>query len=76
VTTDIEARALAIVGVNDIELLQERILQELCEHCGAQSGALWVAGERSGLRLRAWRGLVDRSALPDVVDPALVQGTP
>lgn len=75
-TTDIEARALAIVGVNDIELLQERILQELCEHCGAQSGALWVAGERSGLRLRAWRGLIDRSALPDVVDPALVQGTP
>jgi diguanylate cyclase (GGDEF)-like protein len=76
VTVDIEARALAIVGVNDIELLQERILQELCEHCGAQSGALWVAGERSGLRLRAWRGLIDRTALPDVVDPALVQASP
>jgi diguanylate cyclase (GGDEF)-like protein len=75
-TASIEDRALAIVGLNDIELLQERILQELCEHCGAQSGALWVAGERSGLRLRAWRGLVDRSALPEIVDPTLVQANP
>ncbi|MBM4780487.1 MAG: diguanylate cyclase, partial [Archangiaceae bacterium] len=72
----IEDRALAIVGLNDIEMLQERILQELCEHCGAQSGALWVAGERSGLRLRAWRGLIDRTALPDIVDPTLVQANP
>ncbi|MER2564758.1 MAG: diguanylate cyclase [Myxococcaceae bacterium] len=75
-TVAIEDRSLAIVGLNDIEMLQERILQELCEHCGAQSGALWVAGERSGLRLRAWRGLIDRSALPDVVDPTLVQANP
>lgn len=74
--TAIEDRALAIVGVNDLEALQERILQELCEHCGAQSGALWVAGERSGLRLRAWRGLVDRTSLPELVDPSLVQATP
>jgi len=74
--TGIEGRALAIVGVNDIELVQERILQELCEHCGAQSGALWVAGERVGLRLRAWRGLVDRTALPESVDPSLVQSSP
>jgi len=74
--TGIEDRALAIVGVNDIELVQERILQELCEHCGAQSGSLWVAGERTGLRLRAWRGLVDRTALPELVDPSLVQSGP
>jgi diguanylate cyclase (GGDEF)-like protein len=74
--TAIEDRALSVVAVNDIEMVQERILQELCEHCGAQSGALWVAGERAGLRLRAWRGLVDRSTLPETVDPALVQGQP
>lgn len=72
----LEERALAIVGVHDIEQAQERVLQDLCEHCGAQSGALWVVGERSGLRLRAWRGLVDRSALPEIVDPALVQAHP
>lgn len=72
----IDDRALSVVGVTDIELVQERVLQELCEHCGAQSGALWVAGERAGLRLRAWRGLVDRAGLPDVVDPSLVQAHP
>lgn len=68
-----EQRCLALVGLNDIEALQERILHEFCELCGAQSGALWVAGERAGLRLRAWRGLVDRSTLPETVDPSLVQ---
>jgi two-component system, cell cycle response regulator len=72
----IEDRALAVVGVNDIELVQERILQELCEHCGAQSGSLWVAGDRGGLRLRAWRGLVDRAGLPDLMDPSLVHPSP
>jgi two-component system cell cycle response regulator len=76
VTADVDARALSVVGITDIEVLQERILQELCEHCGAQSGALWVAGERGGLRLRAWRGLVARHALPELVDPAIVQANP
>ena len=68
-----EQRCLNLVGLNDIEALQERILHELCELSGAQSGALWVAGERAGLRLRAWRGLVDRQSLPETVDPSLVQ---
>ena len=70
-----EQRCLNLVGINDIEALQERVLHELCEVCGAQSGALWVAGERSGLRLRAWRGLVDRATLPEMVDPSLVQSS-
>lgn len=72
----LEQRCLALVGLADIEALQERILTELCEVCGAQSGALWVAGERVGIRLRAWRGLMDRASLPELVDPALVQATP
>ncbi len=74
--TSIDDRALAIIGVTDIEVLQERLLQEVAAHCGAQSGALWVATERAGLRLRAWSGLVERSSLPESVDPTLVQGAP
>ncbi|MBL9037955.1 MAG: diguanylate cyclase [Archangium sp.] len=69
----LEQRCLAVVGVTDIEHLQERVLHELAEVCSAQSAALWVAGERTGLRLRAWRGLVDRAKLPDSVDAWLVQ---
>jgi diguanylate cyclase (GGDEF)-like protein len=44
--------------------------------CGAQGGALWVASERTGLRLRAWKGLVDKKALPDSVEPSLVHAAP
>jgi len=73
---NVEARSLAIVSVQEIDALQERVLEELCEVTGAQSGALWVATERTGLRLRAWKGLVDRKVLPDTVDPALVQSSP
>lgn len=69
----LEQRCLALIALTDIEALQERALTELGALCGAQSGALWVAGERLGMRLRAWRGLLDRSALPELVDPALVQ---
>jgi two-component system, cell cycle response regulator len=69
----LEQRCLSIVGLTEIEALQERILSELAAICAAQSGALWVAGERVGMRLRAWRGMVDRASLPDVVDPSLVQ---
>jgi diguanylate cyclase (GGDEF)-like protein len=72
--TGIETRSLNVVALLDIEHLQERILQELCEHCGAQSGALWVSGARGGLRLRAHRGLFERTSLPELIDPGLVQG--
>jgi diguanylate cyclase (GGDEF)-like protein len=74
--TPLERRCLALVSTPEVEQLQERVLLELADLCGAQSGALWVAGERAGLRLRAWRGLVDRRAIPERVDPTLVQGKP
>lgn len=72
----LEQRCLHLVAISEIEALQEKILVELCDFCGAQSAALWVSGERVGLRLRAWRGLIDRGVLPELVDPSLVQGQP
>ncbi len=72
----LEQRSLALVALTDIEALQEKILDEFGELCGAQASALWVAGERGGLRLRAWRGLVDRSALPERIEAPLVQPEP
>jgi diguanylate cyclase (GGDEF)-like protein len=66
-------RCLAIVAVTEIESLQDKILSEFASLCSAQSGALWVSGERVGMRLRAWKGMIDRQALPDLVDPSLVQ---
>jgi diguanylate cyclase (GGDEF)-like protein len=73
VAVTFEERCLALAAITEIEVLQERILTEVGEWCGAQSGALWVAGERVGLRLRAWRGVVDKNVLPELVDPRLVQ---
>jgi diguanylate cyclase (GGDEF)-like protein len=72
----LERRCLTLVAAPDLEQLQERVLHELKDLCGAQSGALWVLSERSGLRLRAWHGLVDRTAVPERVDPTLVQSRP
>lgn len=71
----LEERSLALIGVVDIEELQERVLSELAALCGAQSAALWVAAGPAGLRLRGWRGLVDRATLPEVLEPSLVQAT-
>ena len=71
--TTLDQRCLSIVGVTEIEALQEQILSEFSALCAAQSGALWVSGERVGMRLRAWRGMLDRAALPELVDPSLVQ---
>lgn len=72
----VEERCLAIAGLSELEPLQERVLEELCDLAGAQSGALWVAGERGPLRLRAFKGLVERRALPETIDGALVQLLP
>lgn len=69
----LDQRCLDIVGFTEIEVLQEHILSEFSSLCAAQSGALWVSGERVGMRLRAWRGMLDRAALPELVDPSLVQ---
>src|SRR3954468_13305277 len=74
--TPLERRCLALVSTPEVDQLQERVLHELADLCGAQSGALWVAGERAGLRLRAWHGLVDRKAMPERVDGTLVQNKP
>jgi diguanylate cyclase (GGDEF)-like protein len=68
-----ENQCLELVGTIDVEVLQEKVLEELCQLCGAQSGVLWVEGDRVGLRLRAWKGLVDRAMLPEVIDPSMVQ---
>ncbi len=72
----LEQRCLILASTTELEALQERILHEFSDLCAAQSGALWVSGERAGLRLRAFRGLVDRRQLPETVDPALVQYLP
>lgn len=69
----LDERCLAIVGVSEIESLQERVLSEFCALFAAQSGALWVSGERVGMRLRAWRGLLERTALPELFDPNQVK---
>ncbi len=61
-------QSLAILGTLDLELLQDQLLQVLASMTDAQGGALWVADERGQLTLRAYRGLVDRSALPVRLD--------
>lgn len=71
--TPLDQRCLSIVALTEIETLQEHILSEFSSLCAAQSGALWVSGERVGMRLRAFRGMLDRAALPELVDPSLVQ---
>jgi two-component system cell cycle response regulator len=72
----LEQRCLSLASLSDLEAVQERILHEFADLCGAQSGALWVSGERTGLRLRAFRGLIERRGLPETVDPSLVQMLP
>ncbi len=62
-------RALRLVAALDGEALQEALLRELAELADAQGAALWVAGDDGRLALRAWRGLVDRAALPARLDP-------
>jgi two-component system, cell cycle response regulator len=66
-------RALELLGHADIEALQEKCLKTFAQFSGAQSAALWISGERVGLRLRAWQGFIDRGQIPELVDPAIVQ---
>lgn len=61
-------RCLELLSNLDLERLQEQALADLCAVCDAQSGALWVADERGELLLKAYRGLVNRAALPARVD--------
>jgi len=62
-------QSLSILGTLDLEVLQDQLLEVLASATDAQGGALWVADERGQLLLRAYRGLVDRSALPVQLDP-------
>ena len=72
----LERRCLRLVSITELEVLQERILQELVEVTRAQSGALWVANEKGLLRLRVFRGLFDRQSLPASMDGSLIARTP
>jgi two-component system, cell cycle response regulator len=65
--------ALELLELIDIEALQEKLLQVFGTATQSQSAALWISGERVGMRLRAWRGFVDKSKVPEVIDPSLVQ---
>jgi diguanylate cyclase (GGDEF)-like protein len=62
--------ALALLSEADGERLGERVLAALSRATDAQGAALWVADGSGALRLRAWRGAVDREALPAALDPA------
>ncbi len=65
---EIHRRCLELLSNPDLETLQERVLADLAGICDAQSAALWIADERGDLRLRAYRGLLDKQALPDRFD--------
>lgn len=71
--TSLEQRALTLASTVEVETLQELLLTELAAISGARSAILWVAGERTVLRLRAWRGLVEKAALAETVDPQGMQ---
>jgi PleD family two-component response regulator len=62
-------QSLAILGTLDLEELQDLVLRVLSRATDAQGAALWIADEAGELRLRASRGLVDRSGLPARIDP-------
>ncbi len=63
---DLLQRSLELLGNPDLEALQERLLAELMAVCDAQSAALWLE-EGKGLSLRAYRGLLDRQFLADLL---------
>jgi diguanylate cyclase (GGDEF)-like protein len=64
-------QCLDILATLDLERLQDLCLQILSRVTDAQGGALWIADDRGQLSLRAYRGLIDRAALPPKVDPHL-----
>jgi diguanylate cyclase (GGDEF)-like protein len=62
-------QGLLLLSTLDGERLQDLALSVLARVTDAQGAALWTADERGQLVLRAWRGLVDRAALPARLDP-------
>ncbi len=65
----LDREALRLVSTLDLEKVQELALQLLARATDAQGAALWIADDRGDLTLRAYRGLVDRGALPARIDP-------
>jgi diguanylate cyclase (GGDEF)-like protein len=62
-------QGLLLLSTLDGERLQDLAPSVLARATDAQGAALWTADERGHLVLRAWRGLVDRAALPATIDP-------
>jgi len=76
-------QCLAILATLDVERLQDLILSVLSRVTDAQGSAVWVSDEKGQLQLRAYHGVVDRTALAPTVDPrsgplgqAIRAGTP
>ncbi len=59
----------ALLATLDVERLQDLTLSVLARVTDAQGAAIWVADDQGQLGLRGYRGLVDRDALPPVLDP-------
>src|SRR5512142_2836424 len=62
-------QGLQILSTLDVEKLQDLILSILARVTDAQGAALWLLDEKGQLVLRSYRGVVDRTALPPIVDP-------
>ncbi|MBI3181152.1 MAG: response regulator [Myxococcales bacterium] len=65
---EVHRRGLELISSPDLEWLGERVLAELTDLCDSQSAALWISDERGEIKLKAYRGLLDRQFLPERVD--------
>ncbi|MFL5319794.1 MAG: response regulator [Myxococcaceae bacterium] len=65
---DLQARCLDLLSNPELEWLQERVLADMTGIGDAQSGALWIADERGGFQLRAYRGLLDKQILGEKLE--------
>jgi diguanylate cyclase (GGDEF)-like protein len=64
-TIAVYRRCLELLANTDLEWLQERVVLELSSSADAQSAGLWMVDERNELRLRSYRGLLDKHGLGD-----------
>ncbi|HYD42181.1 MAG TPA: response regulator [Anaeromyxobacter sp.] len=62
-------QGLQILSTLDVEKLQDLVLSILARVTDAQGAALWLLDEKGQLVLKSYRGVVDRTALPPLVDP-------
>jgi diguanylate cyclase (GGDEF)-like protein len=66
-------QCLQILSSLDVERLQDLTLSIMARVTDAQGAALWLLDEKGQLVLRCYRGLVDRAALPPIIDPKAEQ---